>query len=70
MGFFGNAFSNLQLVISNIGFTGDSKKECTPEEKERMEAWNLTALTYLHVDEWINLFNEVGYTGDYYWFIP
>lgn len=42
----------------------------TEEEKQRMYAWNLTAKTILHVDEWIELFAEVGYTGDYYWFIP
>ncbi len=40
------------------------------EEKERMNAWNLTAQTVLHVDEWRELFKEAGYTGDYYWFIP
>ncbi len=40
------------------------------EEKERMFAWNLTAKTVLHVDEWKQLFKDVGYTGDYYWFIP
>lgn len=40
------------------------------QEKARMEAWNLTAKTVLHVDEWKKLFSEVGYTGDYYWFIP
>jgi ubiquinone/menaquinone biosynthesis C-methylase UbiE len=39
-------------------------------EKERMEAWNLTALTMMSVDEWIDFFEEVGYFGDYYWFIP
>ena len=39
-------------------------------EKERMFAWNLTAKTIMHVDEWKLFFNEVGYTGDYYWFIP
>jgi len=39
-------------------------------EKERMEAWNLTALTMMSVNEWIKFFAEVGYTGDYYWFIP
>ena len=39
-------------------------------EKERMEAWNLTAKTTMHVDEWQEFFKEVGYTGDYYWFIP
>lgn len=40
------------------------------EEKERMFAWNLTAKTIMSVDEWVRLFNEVGYTGDYFWFIP
>ena len=39
-------------------------------EKKRMEAWNLTALTMMSVDEWIDFFEEVGYFGDYYWFIP
>lgn len=40
------------------------------EEKEAMYAWNLTAKTIMSVDEWIAFFDEVGYTGDYYWFIP
>lgn len=40
------------------------------QEKELMYAWNLTAKTILHVDEWKKLFKEVGYTGDYFWFIP
>lgn len=40
------------------------------EEKKRMDAWNLTAKTVLHVDEWKKLFKEAVYTGDYYWFIP
>jgi len=40
------------------------------EEKERMEAWNLTAKTVMHVDKWVELFKDVGYTGDYYWFLP
>ena len=40
------------------------------EERARMEAWNLTALTMMSVDEWKQFFLEVGYTGDYYWFIP
>lgn len=42
----------------------------TEEEKELMNAWNLTAKTILHVEEWKALFDKVGYTGDYYWFIP
>jgi len=40
------------------------------EEKELMYAWNLTAKTIMHVDDWKTFFKEVGYTGDYYWFIP
>lgn len=41
----------------------------TEEERQRLLKWNLTALTYMHVDDWKRLFAEVGYTGDYYWFI-
>ena len=40
------------------------------EEKEAMLAWNLTAKTILHVDEWKELFLEAGYSSDYYWFMP
>lgn len=40
------------------------------EERARMEAWNLTAKTMMHVDEWKAFFKQVGYTGDFYWFIP
>ena len=39
-------------------------------EKRRMFDWNLTAKTVLHVDEWKELFAQVGYTGDYHWFMP
>lgn len=39
-------------------------------EKALMNAWNLTAKTIMHVDEWKAFFKKVGYTGDYYWFMP
>ena len=39
-------------------------------EKDLMLKWNLTAETYMHVDDWKSLYEEVGYTGDYYWFLP
>ena len=39
-------------------------------EKEAMMNWNLTAKTILHVDEWLEVFAEAGYSGDYYWFMP
>ena len=40
------------------------------EERKMMDMWNLTALTYMHVDEWKEFFKKAGYEGDYYWFIP
>jgi ubiquinone/menaquinone biosynthesis C-methylase UbiE len=42
----------------------------TEAEHERLVKWILTALTYMHVDDWKRVFAEVGYSGDYYWFIP
>lgn len=41
----------------------------TEEERGNLFKWVLTAETMMHVDDWKNLFAEVGYTGDYYWFI-
>lgn len=40
------------------------------EERRRIEAWNLTALTVLSTDEWKGLFAEAGYDGDFFWFTP
>lgn len=40
------------------------------EEKELMISWNLTAKTFMHVEEWKTFFEKAGYTGDYYWFVP
>jgi|TARA_Y100000746_G_C15411887_1_gene410696 SAM-dependent methyltransferase len=39
-------------------------------EKEAMMAWNLTAKTILHTNEWKLLFEEANYYSDYYWFMP
>jgi ubiquinone/menaquinone biosynthesis C-methylase UbiE len=39
------------------------------QEKENLFKWVLTAESMLHVDDWKKLFAEVGYTGDYWWFI-
>ncbi len=56
--------------VSRIGsfITVDAYRN--EEEKERMFAWNLTAKTIMSVDDWIVFFKKVGYSGDYYWFIP
>jgi len=63
------ALREIMRVTKNDAFiTVDAYR--TEEEKERMDKWNLTALTYMGVLEWEDLFKEVGYIGDYYWFIP
>jgi SAM-dependent methyltransferase len=40
------------------------------DEKQRLEDWVLTAKKMMHVDEWKVFFQQVGYTGDYFWFTP
>ena len=40
------------------------------EEEKRMKAWNLTAITYMGADDWLKIFEEVNYQGDFDWFIP
>jgi len=37
------------------------------EEERRLKAWVLTAKTMLSADEWVELFDEAEYSGDY-WF--
>lgn len=61
------AIKEIQRVAKNAFITMDAWRN--DDEKERMYKWNLTAETYMHVDDWKKLFAEVGYTGDYHWFI-
>jgi len=58
----------MRVSRENAFITVDAYRD--DEEKARMYAWNLTAKTILHVDEWKRFFAKVGYTGDYGWFIP
>ena len=63
------ALKEIERVMKGKSFiTVDAYR--TDEEKELMLAWNLTARTFMHVNEWKMFFAEAGYTGDYYWFIP
>ena len=41
----------------------------TPEQREIFESWVLTAKFHDYPDGWRKLFQEAGYTGDYYWTI-
>lgn len=76
-----NTIHNLELerlIIALKEIERVSRKHCfitvdayrNEVEKEAMEAWNLTAKTILHVDEWQTLFKKIGYKGDYFWFFP
>ena len=65
----GKALREIERVSRGNSFiTVDAYRN--DEEKERMYAWNLTAKTIMSVDEWKKFFADVGYTGDYFWFIP
>ena len=37
----------------------------TREERDLLEEWTLLGTTVLHVDEWMEVFQETGYTGDF-----
>ena len=38
----------------------------TKEKKELFLEWTLLGTTILHKDEWLEVFQETGYTGDYF----
>lgn len=61
------ALKEIQRVGKRAFITLDAWRN--DEEKERMHRWSLTAETMMHVKDWEKLFKEVGYTGDYFWFI-
>lgn len=58
----------LQRVSKRCFVTLDAFRNI--EDEERMHAWNLTAQTYMHVEDWKKLFKQISFNGDYYWFIP
>ena len=65
----GQALREIERVARKGSFiTVDAYR--TEEERVRILAWNFTAKMILSVDGWKAFFAEVGYTGDYYWFIP
>jgi ubiquinone/menaquinone biosynthesis C-methylase UbiE len=62
------ALRELQRVSGGRAFVQvDSYR--TPEQKAVFEDWVLTARFHDYPQGWIQLFNEAGYTGDYYWTI-
>lgn len=61
------AFREINRVTKNNSFVmNDAWRDA--KGKQSMLNWNLTALTYMSCDDWEELFIEVDYKGDYYWF--
>jgi ubiquinone/menaquinone biosynthesis C-methylase UbiE len=62
------ALQEIQRLAPGKGFVQiDSYR--TPEQKKIFESWVLTAEFHDYPDGWIALFNEAGYTGNYFWTI-
>jgi SAM-dependent methyltransferase len=62
------ALREIQRVSRRHAFvTVDSWRN--EQQRQQLLQWNLTALTYMHADDWVQLFAEVGYGGDFYWFL-
>lgn len=62
------AVREMQRLAPGKGFIQvDSYR--TPEQKEIFESWVLTAMYHDYPDKWVELFQEAGYTGDWYWTI-
>jgi SAM-dependent methyltransferase len=62
------AVREMQRVAPNGGYIQvDSYR--TPREEAIFLDWVLTAKTHYNPEGWKQLFNEAGYTGDYYWTI-
>lgn len=65
----GRALAEIERVSRGASYlTVDAWR--TEEEHQRLLDWILTAESYFHVDDWKQRFADVGYTGDFYWFIP
>ena len=61
------AFREINRVSSGDSFVmNDAWRD--DQGMQSMLKWNLTALTYMSCDDWLKLFDEVNYKGDYYWF--
>ena len=62
------ALRELQRVSGGRAFV-QVDSYTTPEQKEVFEDWVLTARFHDYPEGWLNVFNEAGYTGDFFWTI-
>ena len=62
------ALQEIERLAPGKGFVQvDSYR--TPEQRAVFESWVLTAEFYDYPEGWRSLFDEAGYTGDWYWTI-
>lgn len=65
----------IKIALSEINRVGNGKSYIvvdsyfTPEQKNRFEDWVLTAKYHAYPNEWLSLFRESNYLGDYDWTI-
>jgi ubiquinone/menaquinone biosynthesis C-methylase UbiE len=65
----------IKIALSEINRVGNGKSYIvvdsyfTPEQKNRFEDWVLTAKYHAYPNEWLSLFHESNYLGDYDWTI-
>ncbi len=62
------ALKEMQRLAPGRGFV-QVDSYLTPEQKAVFEEWVLTAKFHDYPEGWVKLFEEAGYTGDYYWTI-
>jgi len=62
------ALQEIERVGKHAYITVDAYR--TEEQRKAVLDWNLTARTILHADEWVGVFRDAGYTGDYGFWMP
>jgi len=63
------ALKEIERVSSKHSYITNAAYK-TDAEKKIIDEWAVVATTYMHEDEWLELFDKAGYSGDYYWFKP
>lgn len=63
-----NAIKEIQRLSNGRAFV-QVDSYFTPEQKEIFESWVLTAEFHDYPDGWLKVYEEAGYTGDYFWTI-
>ena len=63
-----NAVREMERLAPGKGFIQVDAYH-TPEQKQIFENWVLTAKFYGYPEEWMSVFQEGGYTGDWFWTI-